>query len=305
MTILFALPLYETMARALGQRLAIPRGRFSVGRFANEEIHVSLETGVAGHDCVVLGTVAPPDEQMLATFLLCHTLKKEGARTVRALLPYLGYARHDRPEPGRSLAAAWVGALARASGIDAVVTVDVHSGAVPRLFPIPLLSLSSAAVFAEELGRLSPADLTVVAPDEGARERCEAARQAAGIRRPLAWFSKERSPTGVTHSALQGAVGPRVVIVDDILDTGGTLVSACEALAQAGVREITIMVTHGLFTGRAWERLRSLGVARIYCTDTVPLPARLEASSVGVLSVVPLVAESLVSPGAPPPPRPL
>ncbi len=287
--VLFGFPIYESLTRALETRTGIPRGRFAVERFPNQELHVSLDTPVAGSDCVVLGSIAPPDEHLLATFLLSHTLKKDGARTVTALLPYLGYARHDKQEPRKSLAASWVGEVARASGVDHVITIDVHSSAAVRLFPISVQSLSPAGICAAELARLAPDDLTVVAPDAGARDRSEAVRQAAGIARPIAWLTKERSPAGVAHSALHGAVGQRAVIVDDILDTGGTLISASEALQRAGVREILIMVTHGLYTGTAWERLWSLGVTRIYCTDTVPLPARLTQAPITVLSVVDLL----------------
>jgi len=278
---------------ALHDLAGLQRGRFAVSRFANQELHAELETDPAGHACVVLGAVAPPDEHMLATLLLCHTLKKEGARTVTALLPYLGYARHDKAEPRKSRATAWLGALLRASGVDEVVAVDVHSSLVHQLFPIPVRSLSPAVLFARDLRMLPFAEPTIVAPDAGARERCEAVRQAASVGRPLASFAKERTPEGVKHSVLHGAVGRGAILVDDILDTGGTLVSACEGLRRAGVEDIVVMVTHGLFTGRAWERLWSLGVSRIYCTDTTPLPAGLGADPVTVLSVAPLLAGCL------------
>ena len=275
---------------ALHDLAGLQRGRFAVSRFANQELHAELETDPAGHACVVLGAVAPPDEHMLATLLLCHTLKKEGARTVIALLPYLGYARHDKAEPRKSRATAWLGALVKSSGVDEVVAVDVHSNLVHQLFPIPVRSLSPAVLFARDLRMLPFAEPTIVAPDAGALERCDAVRRAAGIRRPLAHFTKERTPEGIKHSVLHGAVGRQAVLVDDILDTGGTLVSACEGLRRAGVEEIVVMVTHGLFTGRAWERLWSLGVTRIYSTDTTPPPGHLGSAAVVVLSVAPLLA---------------
>jgi len=207
------------------------------------------------------------------------------------LLPYLGYARQDKREPGRSLGAEWLGRLMRGAGVQEVVTVDVHSPRIHDLFPIPVRSLSPAALFAAEIGRREVGDLCVVAPDEGAIDRCEAVRVTAGVQRPLAYFSKTRAERGIVHRMLHGAVAPRAVLVDDILDTGGTLVSACERLVAAGVRDIEIMVTHGLFTGAGWQRLRSLGVSRICCTDTTPPPAG--ADPVTVLSVAPLLAAHL------------
>ena len=291
--LLFALPVHERLAAALGDLARVERGRASIGRFANQELHVELDTVPAGRDCLVLGAVAPPDADLLATLLLCHTLAKEGARRVTALLPYLGYARHDRDEPLRSRAATWLGAVLRASAVADVVALDVHSPLVHELFPIPLRSLSPARLFADTLAALGLAEATIVAPDAGALERCEAVRRAAGIARPLAHLTKGRTPEGVRHSRLHGVVGRRVVLVDDILDTGGTLVSACEALRGAGAEEIVAMVTHGLFTGARWERLWSLGVTRIYCTDSTPLPEGRASARIVVLPVAPLLAAHL------------
>jgi ribose-phosphate pyrophosphokinase len=293
--ILFTLPLHEDLAGALARLAAVGRGRSSASRFANGELHASIETSPDGCHCIVLGSVAPPDDHLLSTLLLSHTLRKEGAVAVTAMLPYLGYARHDKPEAGHSLATAWLGEVMRASGVTEVVTVDVHSSRVHQLFPVPVRSLSPARIFASEIAALARTDPTVVAPDAGALERAEALRRAAGFERPLAHLTKRRTVDGVAHSMLHGSVSGAAIVVDDILDTGGTLVSACEALRDAGVREVTVVVTHGLFTGTAWERLWSLGVARIFCTDSMPLPARAASGRVVVRSLAPLLAEYLTT----------
>jgi ribose-phosphate pyrophosphokinase len=289
--ILFGLPRNGTLAAAVAALSGVREGRAVLGRFANGELHVRVDTPVIGQDAVLLGSVAPPDEDLLGTLLLAHTLVKEGARSLTALLPYLGYARQDRREPGRSLGAEWLGRLLHGAGVPEVVTVDVHSPHIHDLFPMPVRSLSPASLFAAEIGSRGVEDLCVVAPDEGAIERCEAVRLATGVQRPLAYFSKTRTEGGIVHRALHGAIAPRAVLVDDILDTGGTLVSACERLVAAGVRDIAIMVTHGLFTGAGWQRLRSLGVSRICCTDTTSPPAG--AAPLTVLSVAPLLAAHL------------
>lgn len=298
-TVLYALPVHNRLAAALAQLAAVETRGAAIERFSNGELHVELAAAAAGCDGIVLGAVAPPDEQLLSTLLLSHTLKKEGARRVTACLPYLGYARHDRAEPRKSRATAWLGEILRASGVDAVVTIDVHSPLVHELFPIPVRSLPSAALFAPFVVEGGFGDPVIVAPDAGAVERCEAVRRAAGIAHPVAHLTKTRTPEGVRHSTLHGTVGPQVVLVDDILDTGGTLVSACEALQAAGAREIRVMTTHGLFTGAGWQRLWSLGASRIYTTDSTPLPASLvPCERIVVLSVAPLLASALVTPTA-------
>jgi ribose-phosphate pyrophosphokinase len=293
-SVLYALPVHRRLASDLQALGGLEAGGATIGRFSNGEMHVELDAAPAGRDCVVLGAVAPPDEHLLATLLLSHTLAKEGARRITACLPYLGYARHDRAEPRKSRATAWLGEVLRASRVDAVLTVDVHSPLVHELFPIPVVSVSPAPLFASTIAGLALDDPAIVAPDAGALERCEAVRREAGISRPLAHLTKTRTPEGVRHSILHGTVGPQAIVVDDILDTGGTLVSACEALQGAGAREIIVMTTHGLFTGGAWARLWSLGVRRIYVTDSTPLPESLTGSArIVVLSVATLLAGAL------------
>jgi ribose-phosphate pyrophosphokinase len=259
------------MARALRGAAGLASGEFSVERFPNGELHVELRQRISGQHCLVLGTIAPPERNLLSYLLLCHTLRNEGAGRLVAILPYLAYSRHDRKESRRSLGAAWIGSLLAAAGVDEVVTLDVHSRRVARLFPIPLVTISPAAIFAEEIRRRSLLDATLVAPDRGAVGRCEAVARASGMKRRIAFLSKTRTPEGVSHGRLRGRVGRRAVLVDDMLDTGGTLISCCRELRRRGVREIHVLVTHGLFTGDRWNALRKLGVVSIGCTDTVPV----------------------------------
>ena len=292
--ILFSFPNYEHLARPLAALTGVRPGQFAITRFDNQELCARVETPVSGQACFLLGTVAPPDEQMLSLMLLAHTLKKDGASRVTGILPYLGYSRQDKNKSGESLAAAWLGAALDVSGCDDVLTVDVHSARDAAWFPIPLVSLPMADLFAAAIRQSRLMDATVVAPDNGAIPRCEAVKRAAGM--PVAetpYFEKRRTLQGITHEGPIGRVGRRVVIIDDILDTGGTLISACEKLRAAKVEEIYILVTHGLFTGTLWKRLWALGVKRILCTDTVPLPAGLESDQITVLSVAPLLSESV------------
>ena len=282
------------MAAAFEKSACVLPGKFCADRFENGELHVEVRTSVARQHCLILGSIAPPDGQLLSVLLLAHTLKKEGARWVTAILPYLAYARHDKEKPGESLATAWVAELAQASGIDQVTTVDAHSERATALFSIPVTSLSPAEIFAQALVGCGLTGATIVAPDEGAIARCQAVRAAAGLAAAeIPHFQKHRTATGVTHGGLTGEAARQVVIVDDILDTGGTLLSACDKLREAGVDDISIMVTHGLFTGDRWKGLWQLGVKRIFCTDTVPLPPDVNASSIVPLSVVPLIAREL------------
>jgi len=292
--ILFRFPAYEEIARQLLVLPSMRLGKFNVARYENGELYVTLQGPIRGERCLVLGTIAPPDEQILSFLLLAHTLKKEGANSVTALVPYLAYTRQDKDKPGESLATDWSGSLLKCSGIDQLITVDVHSERDRQLFPFPLVSVSTAELFAETISKHGLTDATIVAPDNGAIYRCEAVKRAAGMPVGLTpYFEKKRTEKGIVHSRLVGRVGARAVIIDDMLDTGGTLASACEKLKEASVEEILILVTHGLFTGSYWTRLWSLGVTRIFCTDTVPLRAGMATANISVLSAAPLLIQEL------------
>lgn len=287
----FAMPGFEAL---LSSAAPEEGGRLTVGRFANRELSVSVEAEVDGVCCVVLGSIAPPDEQMLALAMTTSALKRQGAARVVALLPYLAYARQDKEEAGKSLGIAWVGEILRASGVDELVAIDIHSRRAADLLAMPVTSISPAELFAAELKRSDLLDATIVAPDEGAMERSRAVAKAAGIDGPIANMRKERTATGVSHSELVGEVGHRAVVIDDILDTGGTLVSCCHQLLGRGVQEIAIMVTHGLFTGQRWRELLPL-VRNLYVTDSVPAIAAQPPEGVRVISIMPLIERALTS----------
>jgi ribose-phosphate pyrophosphokinase len=296
--ILFSFSNYEHIARELRGIPFLQAGQFATARYDNQELHASVQGRVSGEHCLVLGSIAPPDEQMLSLMLLAHTLKKRGAGKVTAVLPYLAYSRQDKEKPGESLGTAWMGSFLKSSGVDQVVTVDVHSERARELLSLPLRSLSTAHIFADVLRNQSLTDATIVAPDNGAISRCEAVKKAAGM--PIGetpYFEKRRTEKGIIHHGPIGRVGARVVIIDDMIDTGGTLVSACQRLREARVEEIYVLVTHGLFTGSNWAELWSLGVRRIFCTDTVPLRADLHTANISILSAAPLLREELSAMG--------
>lgn len=290
---LFAFPSHEYMLEKLKEIPNFTLGKFSLKQFPNNELHIMLHSHATERECVVLGSIAPPETNLVSYLLLLHTLKKENAYRITAVLPYLAYSRHDKKEYQRSYATAFIGELFSASGADQVITIDVHSQHAKQLFPVPLISLSPAKLFADELKKLNLQHLTVVAPDEGAIKRAEAVRREAKIKKAVAFIIKRRTANGIKLLELHGKVNNTVVIVDDILDTGKTLIATCEKLREKDVKDIYIMVTHGLFTGDEWKKLWKLGVKRIYCTDTVPLPKNIDSKNIIIISIIPLLVDEL------------
>jgi len=294
---LFSFPGYQQLASALQDADGCGLRLFSMARYDNQELHALIPGHLAGERCFILGSIAPPDEQLISFTLLAHTLREHEARQITGILPYLAYTRQDKVKEGESLAAAWAGSLLKASGIDRILTVDVHSERDEQLFQIPFISLSPASLFAKEIHSRGLTDATIVAPDNGAVRRCQAVKAAAGL--PASgtpYLEKTRTDRGVVHTGLVGESCSKVILIDDMLDTGGTLVSACERLVTKGVDEIYIFVTHGLFTGEAWQKLWSLNVKHIFCTDTIPPSAHAMAhNNISILAVAPLLREALAT----------
>lgn len=269
--IIFALPPYAKLARELVRKKRARRGVFSAERFADGELWLALKTAVVRQECLIIGSFSPPDENILSTLLLADTLKRHGAKKVTLLLPFMAYARQDKDKRGVSRAAAWLTKIIPASGIDNVLALDVHSERVPKMLPNKFVNISALPLFAQTLKKAGLKNATIIAPDEGVLKRArELAVLLGQAPSQVAYFLKKRTAHGVIHSNIHGRVGEHAVIIDDMLDTGGTLVSACAKLRQVGVKKITIVVTHGLFTGTKWQRLWRLGVDKIYCTDSLP-----------------------------------
>lgn len=295
--ILYSLPELKYLTNSFYNRLKPKRG-FSKGkieftRFTNNEWHARIFENVHGHDCSVVGSLTPPDDQLIRTFILSHTLKKEGASKVSAIFPYLAYMRHDRQEQYSSYITDWIGRIAAVSGIDKIITIDLHSQTAKSLIKIPIINVSPAELF---LSKMTEADLkgaVVVAPDEGAKERANIFRKAAGISQPIAYFKKIRRQGKVTRVKLAGRISGNIILVDDILDTGDTLISCARQLKRLGVKKITVAVTHGLFTGERWKSLFKLNVIKIITTDSVPSVLKIKNKRIKVVSCAALLAKIL------------
>lgn len=241
-------------------------------RFSNAEIYITVTSRVKSERCVILGSLAPPDEQLLAINLLSHTLKRKGAKQVVGLFPYLGYARQDKANTAQSLTLAWVGQTLKASGLDQIVTIDIHSQLAGMLVPIPIKSYLATGLFIARMPELHhTSETTLIAPDEGATSRAIALARELSNDMPVITFRKKRTTHSLVHEMPQQSVlTKKAVIIDDILDTGGTLLSCVRQLKAAGVDTIVIAITHGLFTGSSWRKLFRLGVQHIYVTDSTP-----------------------------------
>ncbi|MCX6712973.1 MAG: ribose-phosphate diphosphokinase, partial [Candidatus Vogelbacteria bacterium] len=184
----------------------------------------------------------------------------------------------------------WLGEVCAASGVDEVVTVDVHSRAAVDNFKVPLNSLLAAEVLAKALKPEFEPSTICVAPDEGAIDNC-AKFCSYNSNNKISHFKKERQESGIKLLDFYGEVAPRVILVDDVLDTGGTLLQACTKLQEKGAQEIIVVVTHGLFSTPAWTRLWDVGVKRIYCSDSNPLVGNIKSPNLIIIPIKELIVE--------------
>ncbi len=270
--------------------------------FPSGEIFLHAEP--AAGTVAIVGRTAPPADDFFRTALLADTLRRSGAEGIIAAVPYLGYARQDRQDAkGDALSSSFVAAQLAAAGVTRIVTVDVHSDRTRESCPVAMTDVSPVPDMAVAVQlALGGKDYTIVSPDFGARHRAEALAAVLGHREP-AWVEKRRDPsTGKVslvdvHGDLRGDVA---VIVDDILDTGGTVELAVKMLRVKRFETVFLCVTHPVFAKGAAARIRRLGLSKIFVSNTIPLrPDAAALPGIKVVDVTPLVAAAVLEQGAP------
>jgi len=267
---------HPTLAADVATELGVSLGAATIARFPDGELDLDVTAPVRGtHVVIVQSLHAPVGENLLELILMADTCHRQGALSVTAVIPYLGYARQDRREAGTEpLGSRVIAELLGAGRIERVVCLDLHSRAVEGCFRDPVEHAAVMPSLIEHVKGRLPHPTVVVSPDLGAIKRAEAFARPLGL--PVAVVHKERlSGAEVEAHGIVGEVrGKHVVVVDDMISTGGTLVAAVNAVLQAGaLGPVTVVASHGLFVGPASARLASIPLARVVVSDSVPAPA--------------------------------
>jgi ribose-phosphate pyrophosphokinase len=282
-------PLAERICGYLG----VPLGDAQVGRFPDGETSVKIQADVRGADVfVVQSTCAPVNDYLMELLIMIDALKRASAARITAVIPYFGYARQDRKDEGRvPISAKLVANLIQASGAHRVLTIDLHAAQIQGFFDIPLDHLYALRIFAKYVKKLELSDLVVASPDVGGMKT--AYQYARRLNAGLAVVDKRRtSAENVEMGFVIGDVEDKnVILVDDLIATGGTIAKAAGLLRDKGAREVYIMATHAVFCGRAVEKLRAAPVKEIIVTDTIPVTAQIER--LNALSVAELLGEAV------------
>ena len=283
------------LAEEIAQYLRVPLSDAEVTRFSDGEVFVKVNENVRGADVFVVQPTCPPvNDTLMELLVMIDAFKRASVRRITAVLPYYGYARQDRKSQSRvPITARLVADLLEAAGVDRVLALDLHAGQIQGFFNIPVDHLFAAPVIIDYLGKKDLKDLVIVSPDAGGVERARAI--AKRLHAGLAIIDKRREgPNVAVVMYLIGEVaGKEAVVIDDMIDTAGTLIQAVEALKREGASRILACGVHPVLSGPAIERITASPLEEVIVTNSIPVPSDKLAARVTVLSVAPLLGEAI------------
>ena len=288
---------HPELAQEIAQQLGVELGEANLREFANGEIHCRFGTSIRGSDVFIVQTHAGPvNDSLMEHLIMIDAAKRASAKRITAVCPYYGYSRQDRKATGREpITAKLVADLLSAAGVDRVVSVDLHSGQIQGFFDVPVDHLTAAPVLLDYLRQYGADDLVVIAPDAGRVKVAE--RYSQLLDTDLALVHK-RHPRGTYNEVeamdVVGVVrGRPCVIIDDLIDTAGTVCAAAYRLVEAGATDVWAMATHALLSDPALDRLNASPISRVIVTNTLPLPVYLRIPKLEVLSIAKIVADAI------------
>lgn len=287
----------RALAEAIAAHLSVPLCRAHVRRFADQEIWVEVLENVRGQDTFVIqSTSFPANDHLMELLIMIDALRRASARRITAVIPYFGYARQDRKQGGRTpISAKLVSNLITRAGADRVLTVDLHAGQVQGFFDIPTDNLFAAPVMVADIkAHRHLKNVMVVSPDVGGVVRARAL--AKRIDAPLAIVDKRRERAGESEvmNIIGDVAGHNCILVDDIVDSGGTLCNAAEALLAAGAESVHAYITHGVLSGAAVDRITASKLKELVITDTIRETDAVKAAhNIRVIPIGPLIGEAI------------
>jgi len=269
----------------------------SIRKFADGEIYVEINENIRGNSIFIIQSISSPANDNLMELLLCiDALKRSSAKNITAVIPYFGYARQDRKVvPRTSISAKLVSNLITKAGADRVMTVDLHAGQIQGFFDIPVDNLFATPIFARHVKKkIKSKKIICVAPDVGGTERARALGKLLGA--GLAIVDKRRPKPG--QSKVMNVIGEvkdqTCIIVDDIIDSGGTIVNAAKALKERGAKEVYVYITHAVLSGEAINKIEKSQIKKLITTDTIDNSKKINKSKkIEIISLAPIISEAM------------
>ena len=281
----------QELSRQIAKYLGIPLSEASIKRFSDGEISIQIGESVRGKDVFIIQpTCAPTDTNLMELLILTDAIKRSSASTVTAVIPYFGYARQDRKAAPRvSITAKLVANMIEVAGIDRVVTMDLHAGQIQGFFDIPVDNLYGTITFINYLKNKHLSNPIVASPDVGGVARARSLAKQLNLDLAIIDKRREKANESEVMNVIGDANGKDVIIIDDIVDTAGTLIKAAAAFKERGATSVTAFCTHPVLSGPAYERIATGAIDELVVTDTIPLKEQNE--HIKVISVAPLFAE--------------
>ena len=285
------------LAEAVATQLDLPLTRASVRRFADMEVFVEIHENIRGEDVFVMqSTSYPANDHLMELLITIDALRRASARRITAVIPYFGYARQDRKTGSRTpISAKLVANLITEAGANRVLAMDLHSGQIQGFFDIPLDNMSAAGMFSRHITEnYAGRDIMIVSPDVGGVQRARAI--ASRLDTDLAIIDKRRERAGVSEvmNVIGDVAGRDCILVDDLVDSGGTLVNAAKALIAEGAKSASVYVTHGVLSGAAVKRIADGPIETMVITDSILATDAVRTSpNIRQITIAPLMAESI------------
>ena len=280
------------MAEAICKDLGVELGKMNIQRFADGEFEVCIEEPVRGCEVYLVQSTFAPQENLMELLLMIDAAKRASAKSVIAVMPYFGWARQDRKDKPRvSIAAKLVADLLTAAGVDRIITMDLHADQIQGFFNVPLDHLYASSVFIPYIQSLNLEDMVIATPDVGGAKRAGSYSKYLNV--PLVLCHKQRAKANVVESmtVIGDVKDKNVVLVDDMVDTAGTLSKAADLLMANGAKSVRAICSHAVMSDPATERVEACGLTELIFTDSIPY--NKECSKVHVLSVAKLIADTI------------
>jgi ribose-phosphate pyrophosphokinase len=292
----FSLNSNKGVAEEIAKHIGVELGKCSVTRFSDGEIQINIEESIRGGDVFVIqSTSNPVNEHIMELLIMIDALKRASAKTINIVMPYYGYARQDRKARAREpITAKLVANLLETAGATRVITLDLHAPQIQGFFDIPIDHLMGVPILSDYFRKKELKDIVIVSPDHGGVTR--ARKMADRLKAPIAIIDKRRPRPNVAEvmNIVGNVEGKTAILIDDIIDTAGTITLAANALVENGATEVYACCTHPVLSGPAIERIQNSNIKELVVTNSIALPEEKKIEKIKELSVAPLIGEAII-----------
>ncbi|CAI2566559.1 ribose-phosphate diphosphokinase [Apilactobacillus kunkeei] len=293
---IFALNSNIPLAEKIADRVGVDLGETSVDRFSDGEIRINIEESIRGDNCYIIqSTSAPVNDNLMELMIMIDALRRASAKTINVVIPYYGYARQDRKARSREpITAKLVANMLETAGIDRVVALDLHAAQIQGFFDVPVDHMMGAPLLADHfINHGWDSNAVVVSPDHGGVVRARAL--AEFLKAPIAIIDKRRPKANVAEimNIIGDVKGKSCLMVDDMIDTAGTITLGAQALMDAGAKEVYACCTHPVLSGPAIDRIQQSPIKKLVVTDTIRLPKEKQIDKIQQISVAPLIGDAI------------